>query len=187
VQLFCCHSSFVGTSLSEVKRGRIDFCGTIPAQRTRGPQKAAGFLFYNGLPLPQTDPYSSSLRMKRDLDLMREILLKVEAGTGQTPLFALKDLSDSPADIGYNVTLLKDAAFVEANLISFNGPDSITGVIVRMTNAGHDYLDSVRDPKIWKKTKSVLENVGGSAALEVVKETAIKITAELIKHYMGGP
>ena len=52
--------------------------------------------------------------------------------------------------------------------------------------AGHDYLDSVRDPKVWTKTKSVLENVGGSAAIEVVKDVAVKITAELIKPFLTG-
>jgi Hypothetical protein (DUF2513) len=56
----------------------------------------------------------------------------------------------------------------------------------RMTNAGCDYLDTARDPKLWNQTKSVLENVGGSTALEVVKEIAAKFMAELIRPFIGG-
>jgi hypothetical protein len=54
-----------------------------------------------------------------------------------------------------------------------------------MTNSGYDYLDTVRDPKVWNQTKSVLEKIGGSAALEVVKEIAAKFMAELIKPFIG--
>jgi hypothetical protein len=49
--------------------------------------------------------------------------------------------------------------------------------------SGYDYLDTVRDPKVWSQTKSVLENIGGSAALEVVKEIAAKFMAELIRSF----
>jgi hypothetical protein len=31
-----------------------------------------------------------------------------------------------------------------------------TAAILRMTMAGHEYLDSIRSPEVWKKTKSTL-------------------------------
>jgi hypothetical protein len=58
-------------------------------------------------------------------------------------------------------------------------------LIVRMKIAGHDYLDSVRNPEVWKKTKKTLEKVGGSAALEVVKGIASRIMTEVLNHYIG--
>ena len=54
-------------------------------------------------------------------------------------------------------------------------------IILRMKNRGHDYLDSVRNPEIWKKTKRTVGKVGGGAALEVVKDIASRIMAELLK------
>jgi Hypothetical protein (DUF2513) len=76
--------------------------------------------------------------------------------------------------------------YVEAKLIPFGEPPGVAGMILRMTNSGHDYLDSVRDTKVWNKTKSLLEKVGGSAASEVVKDVAAKVMAELMKPFIGG-
>ncbi len=52
--------------------------------------------------------------------------------------------------------------------------------------AGNDYLDSVRDPKVWRQAKGLLEKVGGSATLAFVKELAVKVMAGLIKGSSGG-
>jgi hypothetical protein len=77
---------------------------------------------------------------------------------------------------------LDDKGYIDVRIIK--GPDGITyddAFIVRMKMAGHEYLDSVRSPEVWKKTKTALGKVGGSAALEVVKDVAGKILAELLK------
>ncbi len=121
--------------------------------------------------------------MKRDLELIRKILLAVEDDQPQS----IPD--ESSERIGYHVQLLLDARYVEGKVIwSQVGEDYIPHAyfVQRITMAGHDYLDSVRDPKVWNKTKSVLENVGGSAALEVVKDVAVKVMTELIKPFIAG-
>jgi hypothetical protein len=77
---------------------------------------------------------------------------------------------------------LKDAGYLEVNLIK--GPQGITyedASIVRLKMSGHEYLDTVRSPEVWKKTKTTLEKVGGGAALAVVKEIATKIAVEILK------
>ena len=58
--------------------------------------------------------------------------------------------------------------------------------VKRITMAGNDYLDSVRDPKVWRQAKGLLEKVGGSATLAFVKELAVKVMAGLIKGSSGG-
>ena len=55
----------------------------------------------------------------------------------------------------------------------------------RLTWAGHDYLDAVRDPKVWQKTKDATEKVG-SWTFEIVKELAKSfVTEELRKMGVG--
>jgi Hypothetical protein (DUF2513) len=44
-------------------------------------------------------------------------------------------------------------------------------MFTRLSWEGHDYLDAVRDPKIWKMTKEATDKVG-SWAFELVKEVA---------------
>ena len=91
-----------------------------------------------------------------------------------------------PGDIALQVQLLHDAGYIQAEISPIRESLDIAGSIIRMTNSGYDYLDTVRDPKVWNQTKSVLEKIGGSAALEVVKEIAAKFMAELIRPFMGG-
>jgi Hypothetical protein (DUF2513) len=124
--------------------------------------------------------------MKRDLDLMREILLAIEASEGPLYLPLIADPPRPSGEIGHHVQLLQDVGYIEAKIFTVRESPDIAGAIIRMTNSGHDYLDSVRDPRVWNKTKSVLEKVGGSAALDVVKDIAAKFMAELIKPLIGG-
>ena len=111
--------------------------------------------------------------MKRDLELIRNILLAVE--DGKQPL-SLRD--DNPSEICYQVQCLLDYSYVEGKVV-WNGVGEtqvpVTCVVKRITMAGRDYLDSVRNPKVWSKTKSALEKIGGSAALEFVKEFARRV------------
>jgi hypothetical protein len=122
--------------------------------------------------------------MKRDLDLIRDILLAVENWNNAQPL-TLRSLTHegkTRQEIGYQIELLNDEGYIDVRIIK--GHDGITyddAFIVRMKMAGHEYLDSVRSPEVWKKTKTALEKVGGGAALEVVKDVASKILAELLK------
>jgi hypothetical protein len=126
--------------------------------------------------------------MKRDLDLIRDILLHVENWDHPEPIFLerMNYEGKNKQEIGYQIDLWNDAGYIDARIIK--GRQGVTyekAVILRMTMAGHEYLDSVRNPEVWKKTKSTLEKVGGGAALDVIKEIASKILAELVKAHTG--
>lgn len=89
--------------------------------------------------------------MKRDMDLIRLILLQEESG--ETP----QELKCYPDDlVVYNIALMKDAGLIEAGIsVDANGfPRGAS--ITRLTWAGHDFLDAARDDTLWRKAK---ENV----------------------------
>jgi DNA-binding transcriptional ArsR family regulator len=125
--------------------------------------------------------------MKRDLDLLRDILLEVEDWNDPQPLRfeALAYDGKTQQEIGYHLELLEDAGYIDADISKWNSGAYARALILRMTMAGHDYLDSVRSPEVWNKTKTALEKVGGGAALDVVKDVASKILAELIRIHTG--
>jgi DNA-binding PadR family transcriptional regulator len=112
--------------------------------------------------------------MKRDLGLVRELLLKLEP-LSQPHAWQIIEANDpriqvesnTPDEIEYNLQLLVEQGFIEEPR---SGP--MQGIIFRrLTWAGHDYLDAVRDPKIWRKTKEASDKVG-SWTFELVKELA---------------
>jgi len=111
--------------------------------------------------------------MKRDLDLIRDILLHIEkmddGGSGWVDEWG--DLSDVDDKTRIDhVKMLWEVGYIDAtDASSMSGTHYIPR---RITMAGHDYLDSVRDPKIWRDTKSGLKKVGGGASLAIIQALA---------------
>lgn len=126
--------------------------------------------------------------MRRDLGLIRELLLKLEPISGahawqhiysNDPRIQVEERT--PDEIEYHLQLLVEQGFVERPRSG-----AMEGIVFkRLTWAGHDYLDAVRDPKIWGKTKEATEKVG-SWTFEIVKELARGyIKSELQKIGLG--
>jgi hypothetical protein len=53
-----------------------------------------------------------------------------------------------------------------------------------LTPAGHDFLDSVRDPKIWERTKRGAEAAGGFT-IELMKDLATGFVRKQIEERTG--
>ncbi len=86
--------------------------------------------------------------MKRDLNLVREILFAVERDEGLEALSAQR----GQALVAGHVAILKDAGLVEAKIFEtdlLSVPRAAH--IIRLTWAGHEFLDNARDNKVWKK------------------------------------
>lgn len=114
--------------------------------------------------------------MKRDMDLIRKILLTVEEydeNSTEIPLLQI-DGEDGMA-VYYHAKLLIDAGFIEGTIVS--GP----GVYVTaMTWSGHDFLDTVRSETVWDKTKGLVKEKTGSVSLDVLKALATQVSLGLL-------
>ena len=114
--------------------------------------------------------------MKRDLDLIRRMLLRIEEKADVPPnTLEVKDFLDmnsNPHYISLHIQLLLDAGFIEVMSGASFYEDVKDFDITRLTFAGYEYLDTVRNSYIWERTKERLANVGGAAALGVVKAVA---------------
>lgn len=140
--------------------------------------------------------------MKRDLDLIRDILLTLEADnfTYKTsitvasfidPSFSKdrpepdNEFFNSPyeqefAKISYHIQLLLDEKFIEATYLGYDIYYK-DFEIQRITSLGHDYLDSVRNPEIWEKTKAKIETLSNSVALS----TITAIAQDFVHQFLG--
>lgn len=101
--------------------------------------------------------------MTRDMDVIRTLLLRLEArykGIG-TLIFSHGDEElaiegGDPLAVTYNLGLLVEAGFVKGR-VTATGDFMMEG----MTWSGHDFLDSVRDEEIWRRTKEGVSLAGG--------------------------
>ena len=123
--------------------------------------------------------------MQRDMDLVRNILLAIE-GSAKDPRswIALELPPHSKAAISYHVQLLHEKGFLQAIDASHMGPDGYEWLPQRLTWQGHEFLDNIRDPDVWRRTKEGAKQVGGFS-LEVLAALAKGLVKKKIEEHTG--
>ncbi len=104
--------------------------------------------------------------MKRDLDLVRAILLHIEGGdAGPSGFSGFIEDGYRMEQIHYHLQLLHDAGLIEADEIVPGQwwPE-------RMTWSGHEFLDAARNEELWRETKQEVEKSAGSAPFLLFQE-----------------
>ena len=119
--------------------------------------------------------------MKRDMDLMRNMLLRIEERSDVPPkMLHVDDFEDLHADmfvLSLHVELMNDAGLIEV-FDSNVEPDGFKDfTISRLTLSGYEYLDAIRNRKVWMRVKKKIEFFGG-ATLDIIKQLAVKELAK---------
>lgn len=113
--------------------------------------------------------------MKRDLDIIRKMLLAVEeAPTGFAPTLSFEGYTD--AQVGYHAYLLIDAGLAKGADVTSHGSGGPVAIIQYLTWEGHEFADAARDETRWKKAKSIAAEKGGGITLDVMKALLISLT-----------
>ena len=111
--------------------------------------------------------------MKRDMDLIREILIFVEDNykPGQQWIREIKIDGYDDATITEHILLTYQSGFVQRlqNISTFGGTSYWVG---NLTNEGYDYLDKIREDTVWNNTKKVIKERGLPMLVETVKTIA---------------
>ena len=107
---------------------------------------------------------------------MRRILLRIEERSDVPPrVLTLEDFFDIKEDayvISLHIDLLCDAGLIE--VMNTSVEDGLKDFdITRLTLAGYEYLDAIRNIKVWSRVKKTIDFVGG-ATLDIIKQVAIK-------------
>ena len=127
--------------------------------------------------------YRKAARMKLDKDLVREILLAIEA-SDQTPdsWIDLAIDSHSEDEVSYHVMLLHEAGLIVAqDLCSMSDFDWRPK---RLTIRGHEFLDTVRDGEVWRRTKVGAEKAG-VASIGFLLELGKAYGKQVLKERLG--
>lgn len=113
--------------------------------------------------------------MKRDMDLIREILLQIETFEDDDTISGMQIEGYSHEEITYHVLLLNEAGLIQAKILY--GMDSVMPEnyeIFRMTWEGYDFLEACRDETRWNQAKGVIGDIRG-ASFEVIKMILIEL------------
>lgn len=121
--------------------------------------------------------------MKLDKDLVREILLAVEAHD-KPPLgwMTLELGGHAPDLVSYHVMQLDGAGFIVGQKLG--GMNSFKWEPKHLTYQGHEFLETIRDGEVWALTKNGAEKVG-SASLGLMLELGKAYGKQVLKDRLG--
>lgn len=106
--------------------------------------------------------------MKRDMDAVRQILLATEA-LGHDQQLDRMDGMDADTFV-HHVLLMQDGGLIEARAMAGSGSMANFAHVLRLTWAGHDFLDAARSDTLWQKAKTEVMRPGLSFTFDLVKD-----------------
>ena len=111
--------------------------------------------------------------MQRDMDLVRQILLKIDE-------YPEERLPSQPLvsgwhdkQVNYHLKLLREAGLIEAIVFEGSGQQSFANI--SMTWSGHEFLDLAREESRWEKAKARLGGALNSTTLAVLQEVLVSL------------
>lgn len=115
--------------------------------------------------------------MKRDIDLVRKILLEIEKKDRPIPFQLVVEGYEQDV-VDYHIMLLNEAGYIVATSArAFKGDSWMPS---RMTWAGHDFLDAARDDTLWNNAKRTIGEKVGSTSFEVLKALLVNLSTAAI-------
>lgn len=106
--------------------------------------------------------------MKRDMELVREILLTIEKSPTTRGTIPIKIAGFTDDEISHHIELLFKSGLIEAS-------DNCTlsrycWLAKKLTWQGHDILDAIRDDNRWEKAKQHVLTLGKIVTVETIKQ-----------------
>ena len=132
--------------------------------------------------------------MKRDPDTIRQILLQIEASDysgepGSSNWCVCEINGVSRFQIRHHVQLLLERKLLRESSVAIDAADHNGNLATKylpdaLTDQGHELLESIRDPQIWRATKDSAEQVG-SFSVDLIKKIAVGLIKTKLKEHTG--
>src|SRR5690625_2055297 len=123
--------------------------------------------------------------MKLNHDCIRDLLLAIEEHTtinkhlDHDEILSLPELESYDSEtIIYTAQKLNEAGFVNVNF-DFFMDDMPHIAISSLTYEGHNFLDTIRDHKVWRKTKETASKLS-SVSITVMSEIGVSVARGIL-------
>lgn len=122
------------------------------------------------------------IKLKLNHDCVRDLLLTIEELDSRTQWVPIEEIADRSNlsrkgytldELSYTAVCLTDRDYIKAE-ITFEG-----GTINRLTMDGHNFLDNIRDPFVWKETKKAASKLT-SVSIGMLSEISIGFIKKLV-------
>jgi hypothetical protein len=125
--------------------------------------------------------------MQRDMDYVRDLLLKIEVEPvsieNSSDLLPAGASDEDLQRLNYHLEMMIDeAGFIKA--IESHSLSDQQWLNLQLTWHGHEFLETVRDPEVWKRTKDGAKKAG-NFGLSFVVELAKAYGKHVAKERLG--
>lgn len=110
--------------------------------------------------------------MKRDMELVRSLLMDVSEGKSKMELDGSDDEDNKYL---YHLKIMRQAGLIEYTVKSYYEGSFIENK-PELTWQGNDFLDSIKYDNVWNKTKTVIKEKGAE-----ISSIPFSILVELVK------
>lgn len=128
--------------------------------------------------------------MKRDMDLCRLILFKIEDEYRSTALINLQIDGYDVETIAYHCDLLFDAGLIKSYKPTYASDEIYFFSVGALTWEGHDFLDKfldkIRENTMWNRTKNSIKENALPMTLEVIKSVATSFINDRLSKFLDG-
>ena len=126
------------------------------------------------------------IKMKRDMDLCRLILFKIEDEYRSTALFNLQIDGYDIETIAYHCDLLFEAGLIKSYKPTYASDEIYFFSVGALTWEGHDFLDKIRENTMWNRTKNRIKENALPMTLEVIKTIVTSLINDQLSGYLNG-
>lgn len=113
--------------------------------------------------------------MKRDMDLVRKLLFELSDSEFYSDMGCPRIEGYSEDQIKHHIFIMRDAG-----LVQFTEDKEVDGFLgktedlkLRLTWEGHEFLEKVRDEKLWKSIVDTTKNKTGGLSFDILKALLI--------------
>lgn len=117
--------------------------------------------------------------MKRDMDLVRSILIQAELADGPLDAGMIERGEHSERELHYHIELMAERGLIDANVQRAWGGEVLAATVNALTWDGQDYLDAMRDERLWARAKKAIAKSVGTTTFEVIKAVCVKAATDM--------
>lgn len=117
--------------------------------------------------------------MKRDMDLVRSVLMLVSEANGVVDAKTFVDDENDLQKVAYTIEIMDEAGLIDATVVKACGGVYVKASIERLTWSGNDFLASVSNSKVWSNVKAELAKQSIDAPFSVISAMATKLCMTL--------
>jgi hypothetical protein len=118
--------------------------------------------------------------MKRDMDLVRAILLELEKHEHGFAPRSVQIEGYSDEQIGFHIWLMGQADLLRTVDATARGSDSPTALAMNIAWDGYEFLEAARHDTLWQKAKQRVTSAGAGFTLELMTAVLARLAKDAV-------